>query len=60
MGEEDDIKIAKDMALFENNDVRIREIPMNWSNKNINYEEMKEELKDLDIAFLILPKFEAP
>ena len=41
MGEEDDIKIARDMVNFENDEVKIAEYIVDWSNKNFNYEGFK-------------------
>ena len=60
MGEQDDVKIARDMASFEDNDIKISEYIVDWSRKGFNYEAFKEEIKDLDIAFMILPKMEEP
>ena len=48
------------MASFEDNDIKISEYIVDWSRKGFNYEAFKEEIKDLDIAFMILPKMEEP
>jgi hypothetical protein len=46
------------MVNFDNHDVRIEEAPINWDNRNINYEEIMKQFEDFDIAFLIMPQME--
>ena len=41
MGEEDDIKIARDMVNFETEDTKILEYVVDWSQKDFNYENFK-------------------
>lgn len=59
LGKEEEISKAKDAALSGNKDVEIHSIIVDWTISDSDlefYKTLEEDLKNFDIAFLVLPK----
>lgn len=61
LGKPEEISKAKEAALSENKEIDIHAITVDWSVSDSDlefYKHIEEELKNFDIAFLVLPKLE--